>query len=54
MAEAVKTAKVKAPKAPKAPKEPKAKGMKIPYERRKMLYGYGFLAIWIIGTIYFP
>ncbi len=53
MAEAVKTVKEKAPKAPKAPKEPKAKGMKIPYERRKMLYGYGFLAIWIIGTIYF-
>jgi ABC transporter, permease protein len=53
MAEAVKTVKEKAPKAPKAPKEPKVKGMKIPYERRKMLYGYGFLAIWIIGTIYF-
>ena len=58
MAEAaVKAAKaVKAPKAakaPKAPKEPKAKGLKIPYERRKALYGYGFLAIWIIGTLYF-
>lgn len=53
MAEAVKTVTEKAPKTPKAPKEPKVKGMKIPYERRKMLYGYGFLAIWIIGTIYF-
>lgn len=58
MAEAaVKAAKaVKAPKAakaPKAPKEPKVKGLKIPYERRKALYGYGFLAIWIIGTLYF-
>lgn len=50
MADAVKTVKEK---APKAPKEPKAKGLKIPYERRKMLYGYGFLAIWIVGTIYF-
>lgn len=38
---------------PAAVKEPKIKGMKIPYERRKMLYGYGFLAIWIIGTLYF-
>lgn len=46
----------KAPKAPKAasgPKEKKPKGLKISYERRKMVYGYGFLAIWIIGTIYF-
>lgn len=48
-----------APKAPKAtkaasgPKEKKPKGLKISYERRKMVYGYGFLAIWIIGTIYF-
>lgn len=50
MAEAVKAVKEK---APKAPKEPKAKGLKIPYERRKALYGYGFLAIWIVGTIYF-
>ena len=46
----------KAPKAPKAasgPKEKNPKGLKISYERRKMVYGYGFLAIWIIGTIYF-
>ncbi len=50
---APKEAKVKEPKAPKAPKEPKAKGMRIPYEKRKALYAYGFLAIWIIGTIYF-
>ncbi len=34
-------------------KKPKQKGMKIPYERRKMLYGYGFIALWFIGTIYF-
>lgn len=38
---------------PASVKAPKVKGMKIPYERRKMLYGYGFLAIWIIGTLYF-
>ena len=25
--------------------------MKIPYERRKSLYGYGFISIWLIGTI---
>lgn len=25
--------------------------MKIPYERRKALYGYGFISIWLIGTI---
>ena len=43
----------KAPKAPKAPKEPKQKGLRIAYEKRKALYAYGFLAIWIIGTLYF-
>ena len=25
--------------------------MKIPYERRKSLYGYGFIAIWAVGTL---
>ena len=49
----VKAPKVKEPKAPKAPKEPRQKGLKIPYERRKALYGYGFLAIWIVGTFMF-
>ncbi len=54
MAEAtVKAPKVKEPKVPKAPKEPKVKGMKIPYERRKALYGYGFLGIWLVGTFLF-
>ncbi len=49
----------KASKAPKAnisygaPKPPKQKGLSIPYERRKALYGYGFLALWLLGTIYF-
>lgn len=53
---AVKEVKVKpekAPKAPKAPKDKQPKGLRIPYEKRKALYAYGFLAIWIIGTIYF-
>lgn len=54
MAQAVKAVKEKAVKAPKESKAPpRQKGLKIPYERRKALYGYGFLAIWIIGTIYF-
>ena len=26
---------------------------KLSYERKKGLYGYGFIALWIIGTIYF-
>ncbi|MGN0633149.1 MAG: carbohydrate ABC transporter permease [Oscillospiraceae bacterium] len=31
----------------------KQKGLKIPYERRKALYGYGFIALWAVGSIYF-
>ena len=31
----------------------KQKGLKIPYERRKELYGYGFIALWFVGSIYF-
>ncbi|MCD8095821.1 MAG: sugar ABC transporter permease [Ruminococcus sp.] len=31
----------------------KQKGIKIPYERRKALYGYGFIALWFFGTLYF-
>ena len=31
----------------------KKKGAKISYERKKHLYGYGFIALWFIGTIYF-
>ena len=27
--------------------------MKIPYERRKSLYGYGFVSVWLIGTVFF-
>lgn len=43
--------KVKAENA--SVKPPKQKGFNIPYERRKALYGYGFIAIWAIGSIYF-
>lgn len=38
---------------PPPPPEKKVKGMKISYERRKSLYGYGFIALWFIGTIIF-
>ena len=31
----------------------KPKGLNIPYERRKQLYGYGFIALWFVGSIYF-
>lgn len=40
-------------KKKKAKKEKQPKGLKIPYERRKGLYGYGFIALWAIGSIYF-
>ena len=50
---AVKAEKVKTEKPAKVKKEKPPRVSKIPYERRKALYGYGFLAIWIVGTIYF-
>lgn len=31
----------------------KHKGRSIPYERRKSFYGYGFIALWALGSIYF-
>ncbi|WP_294406684.1 sugar ABC transporter permease [uncultured Ruminococcus sp.] len=31
----------------------KEKKHRLSYEKRKGLYGYGFIAIWILGTIYF-
>lgn len=43
-----------APSSPqKAAKPKKQKGMNIPYERRKALYGYGFILLWLLGSIYF-
>ncbi len=50
---AVKAVKAPKEKAPKEPKAPRQKGLRIPYERRKALYGYGFLSIWILGSLYF-
>lgn len=51
---AAETEEAAADEEPAAPAPAKkAKGTKIPYERRKGLYGYGFIAIWILGTIYF-
>ena len=31
----------------------KVKGARISYEKKKQLYGYGFIALWIVGTLYF-
>lgn len=31
----------------------KPKKLRISYERKKGLYGYGFISLWLIGTIYF-
>lgn len=39
--------------AESTPKIKKDKVLRISYERRKALYGYGFIALWAIGTIYF-
>ena len=25
--------------------------MKLPYQKRKALYGYGFIALWLVGTV---
>lgn len=30
-----------------------SKPPKLSYERKKRLYGYGFIALWIVGTLYF-
>lgn len=29
----------------------KKKGIQMPYEKRKSMYGYGFIALWLVGTI---
>ncbi len=31
----------------------KKKGPKLSYEKKKQLYGYGFIGLWIVGTLYF-
>lgn len=33
-------------------KERKIKTNKIPYERKKHMYGYGFIGLWLVGTIW--
>ena len=38
---------------PRALNSKPPKGARISYERKKQLYGYGFIALWIIGTLYF-
>lgn len=35
----------------KPAKEPKHR--KMPYERRKAMYGYGFISLWMVGTLVF-
>lgn len=34
-------------------KKDEYKGIKMSYEKRKAMYGYGFIALWFFGTIYF-
>ncbi|MBP3267069.1 MAG: sugar ABC transporter permease, partial [Ruminococcus sp.] len=29
------------------------KTRKLPYQRRKALYGYGFISLWLVGTVIF-
>ena len=31
----------------------KKTGRKMPYEKRKAMYGYGFISLWMIGTLFF-
>ena len=38
---------------PQAVNAKSAKAPKLSYERKKHLYGYGFIALWIVGTLYF-
>lgn len=47
------TERYEEPKALNAKPSKKAKGAKISYEKKKQLYGYGFIALWMIGTLYF-
>lgn len=39
--------------AVKSGKSDDFKGIKMSYEKRKAMYGYGFIALWFIGSIYF-
>ncbi|MBR1592681.1 MAG: sugar ABC transporter permease [Ruminococcus sp.] len=33
--------------------ENKKTGRKMPYEKRKAMYGYGFISLWMLGTLFF-
>lgn len=38
---------------PSARSSKNVKGSRISYEKKKQLYGYGFIGLWLVGTIYF-
>ena len=37
----------------KSSAKPVKTGRKMPYEKRKAMYGYGFIALWMVGTLFF-
>lgn len=47
------TAEEPAPAAETAAVKPAKQRRRLPYEKRKQLYGYGFISIWMIGTLFF-
>ena len=51
--QAVQTSEDTAPAAAAAAPVKAEKNHKLSYEKRKGLYGYGFIALWILGTAYF-
>ena len=50
---AAETAAAETYSEPRAVNAKPPKGARISYEKKKHLYGYGFIALWIIGTLYF-
>ncbi|MGN0623516.1 MAG: carbohydrate ABC transporter permease [Oscillospiraceae bacterium] len=50
---AVEESSEEAVEAAAPPKAVKVKESRIPYEKKKELYGLGFIALWLLGTIYF-
>ncbi|MCQ2490603.1 MAG: sugar ABC transporter permease [Ruminococcus sp.] len=53
MAEEAIKAEISAPSAETDAGKPKKKRRSLSYEKRKQLYGYGFISIWMIGTLFF-
>ena len=41
------------PPMPQSSEDKKYRGIKMSYEKRKAMYGYGFIALWFVGSIYF-